>query len=115
MRESGSKPCEVVYLDWVEMPREGRMAPGEAGPYPESGLRFTAERRAVEGGGGAAAQPHNPANDTTMLETPSPISPLPGFISQKIFKVQIYSPQTTKGVSHIHLVLAIKYRISLEV
>ena len=44
------------------------------------------------GGGGAAAQPHNPANDTTMLETPSPISPHPGFSSQNIFKVQIALP-----------------------
>ena len=52
----------VVYLDWVEM------APREAGPSPESGLRFTAERRAVGGGRSRAAQPQNPASDTTMLE-----------------------------------------------
>ena len=107
-----------MYLDWVEM-REGERwrrerLPPIARVWPAVHRRETGGR----GGGGAVAQPHNPANDTTMLETPSStVYPPPShrLSSQKIFKVQIYSPQTTEGVSHIHLVLAIKYRISLVV
>ena len=104
-----------MYLDWVEMREGERWRRERLPPIPRVWPAVHRRETGGRGGGGAVAQPHNPANDTTMLETPSPISPLPGFISQKIFKVQIYSPQTTKGVSHIHLVLAIKYRISLVV
>ena len=51
------------------------------------------------GGGGAAAQPHNPANDTTMLETPSPISPSPGFRFSRYKFILLKPPR----VFHIYI------------